>query len=128
MKNAVFVLRILLTASALTCALSAIPAGLQPAEAKPKKATGQETFQQYCASCHVAGGNIIKPSKSLVESKKLNSFALFKNYLNSPTGHMPYYDNLCKNPKALKALYNYVKTLESLKLKQATGKSTLPTG
>lgn len=90
-----------------------------PALSAKKELSGTEIFQQYCASCHVAGGNIVKPSKSLVSSKKLGTFALFKAFLNSPTGHMPYYQNLCKNDKLLKSLYKYVKTLESVKIKQA---------
>lgn len=125
MKTAAFVLRMLGTTTAVIGALPLLSGGCPMVEAKPQKSSGQEIFQQYCSSCHVAGGNIVKPRKSIIDSKKLNSYVLFKAYLNSPTGHMPYYENLCKNPKALKALYNYVKTLESVKLKQARANSSL---
>lgn len=114
-------LRIVTTIGLLLGAVFIVSNDLPDAGAKSnsKKAGGKEIFQQYCAACHVAGGNIVKPAKSIVDSKKLGTYALFKDYLNSPTGHMPYYENLCTNQKALKSLYNYVRTLESVKLKQA---------
>lgn len=93
--------------------------GIQPVSAK-SKATGKEVFQQYCVKCHIAGGNLVKPAKTVAGSKKLGTYALFKAYLNSPTGHMPYYHNLCRDEKLLRRLYDYVKTLESIKVKQAT--------
>lgn len=104
-----------------TFALAALISLLMPGEcyAAKKAVSGQEVFKQYCVTCHVAGGNIVKPAKSIVDSKRLGTFALFKDYLNSPTGHMPHYQNLCKNDKMLKSLYKYVKTLESIKIKQA---------
>lgn len=80
---------------------------------------GKRVFQQYCSSCHVAGGNIIKPSKAISTSNKLGTLALFQAYLNSPNGHMPHYENLCKDKKMLQSLYQYVRTLESINLKQA---------
>lgn len=32
---------------------------------------------------------------------------------------MPHYENLCKDKKMLQSLYQYVRTLESINLKQA---------
>jgi mono/diheme cytochrome c family protein len=111
MKSPISLIRVL-------TAIAATVVSTQPVDAKPK-AAGKEVFQQYCVTCHVAGGNLVKPSKAISSSKKLGSYALFKAYLYSPTGHMPYYHNLCKDEKMLKRLYDYVKTLESIKVKQA---------
>lgn len=90
-----------------------------PVAAAPKKVDGAQLFQQHCAKCHAEGGNIVKPSRPVAESKQLASLVLFKSYLSSPPGHMPYYQNIVKDPKILSALYNYCKTLKRKTVKQA---------
>lgn len=92
--------------------------------ATPKKVDGARVFQQHCAKCHAEGGNIVKPSRLVAESKHLASLVLFKSYLSSPPGHMPYYQNIVKDPKILSALYNYCKTLKKKPIKQAMRQRT----
>lgn len=89
------------------------------AEAKDK-VSGEHLFQQHCASCHFGGGNKIKSGRNVAGSKQLSSLPTFKAYLSSPPGHMPHYQNLVSNPKLLKALYDYCKTLKAAPVKQAT--------
>jgi mono/diheme cytochrome c family protein len=95
-----------------------------PTEARPKKIAGAQLFQQHCAKCHTEGGNIVKPNRPVAESKQLASLVLFKAYLSAPPGHMPYYQNIVKDPKTLSALYNYCKTLKRKPVKQAMLQST----
>jgi mono/diheme cytochrome c family protein len=82
-------------------------------KSKPKSKTidGAGIFKQNCASCHVAGGNTIKPNKPVAGSAKLNSLITFRDYLRSPIGHMPYYKHVVTNKKTLEALYKYCKSL-----------------
>lgn len=77
-----------------------------------KKASGEQLFKQHCSSCHIGGSNSVKESKPVAGSKELITIIKFKNYLSSPPGHMPYYQNLVNDPKLLKALYSYCKTLK----------------
>lgn len=102
----------------IICLISA-PFWLARGEAKEKKPDGAQVFQQYCAKCHAGGGNVVKPSSPVAESKQLASLVLFKSYLSAPPGHMPYYQNIVKDPKVLSALYNYCKTLKKKPIKQA---------
>lgn len=95
---------------------------LAPSEAqegKPKIIDGKAIFQQQCASCHTAGGNNLKPSAQVAESKQLTSLATFKAYLSVPPGHMPYYQNVVKDQSVLNALYKYCKTLKKQPTKRA---------
>lgn len=89
------------------------------AGSKPKatKIAGNVVFKQYCASCHQDGGNITIPGKPVAESKKLSTLAVFKDYLNNPVSHMPYYKNLINDEPTLKALYKYCKTLHKSDIK-----------
>ncbi|MBX9695070.1 MAG: c-type cytochrome [Cyanobacteria bacterium] len=81
-----------------------------PASGKKVKHDGAKLFSQYCASCHVGGGNKIKPAKSIAGSKELENFLAFKSYLSVPPGHMPYYHDLIGNREKLTALYEYCKS------------------
>lgn len=80
------------------------------------KSVGERTFGSHCASCHANGGNVIKREKPLAGSKHLSNFITFKDYLSKPIGTMPHYENLIKNDKTLKKLYDYVKTLSDSKI------------
>ena len=84
-----------------------------PSFAKPlsKQADGQKIFQQYCASCHVGGGNRVTGNHPVAGSSQLSNLAIFKNYLSAPPGHMPYYQSIVKDKKTLQALYDYCKKL-----------------
>ena len=109
----------LATSTALVCLLLLFN---QSASAG-KKATavdGEKAFKQYCAECHVAGGNTVKPSKPIAGSNKLATLATFKAYLEAPVGHMPYYPHLVKDPAVLKALYKYCQGLSREPRKQAS--------
>lgn len=92
-------------------ALLAIPAIAEKEKGTSKNTDGAQIFAQRCAKCHAGGGNSIKSSKPLAGSNYLKSIATFKAYLKSPTGHMPYYDEIVENKKSLQALYDYCKTL-----------------
>lgn len=77
-----------------------------------KEVTGKEYYQQYCASCHVAGGNLAKRTKPIAGSSMLKSVALFQKYLENPPGHMPYYKSIVGNQKTLQKLYEYCRKLK----------------
>lgn len=102
---------------ALSCSMAiTLASGL--GEAK-QGLSGEKIFKDNCASCHLAGGNRTKPGKRLAGSKELSSLPVFKAYLSKPPGHMPYYQHIVSDPKALKALYNYCRELKPQPMKQA---------
>jgi mono/diheme cytochrome c family protein len=80
---------------------------------------GKKEFKMYCAECHEAGGNKIKPSRAVAGSQKLATLATFKAYLEAPVGHMPYYPHLIKDKTVLEALYKYCKSLPKGPAKEA---------
>ncbi len=80
------------------------------------KSVGEQTFGSHCASCHANGGNVVRREKPLAGSKHLSNFITFKDYLDKPIGTMPHYENLIKNDKTLRKLYDYVKTLSDSKV------------
>lgn len=81
---------------------------------------GEGVFQQYCSSCHLSGGNLTVPGKPVAGSKKLSTVAVFKDYLNNPVGHMPYYKNVVTDQTLLNSLYQYCKTLRKESIKQVS--------
>jgi hypothetical protein len=83
------------------------------------KADGAKVFAEYCTKCHTGGGNVLNESKPVAESKQLSTLAVFKSYLSSPPGHMPYYQNIVENKKTLDALYKYCKQLKKKPSNQA---------
>jgi len=85
-----------------------------------QKPDGKQIYQQYCAKCHLSGGNQIKEKRPVAGSKELASIISFKNYLSLPPGHMPYYQNLVRNETAMKALYDYCLQLKKEPLRQAS--------
>jgi mono/diheme cytochrome c family protein len=85
----------------------------------PEKYDGAQIFKHYCASCHANGGNRVNESRPLAGSGKLANLAILKSYLSAPPGHMPYYEELVKNPKMLQALYDYCRTLKVETRKEA---------
>jgi hypothetical protein len=81
--------------------------------------TGEVLFKQYCAECHLGGGNRVHENHPIAGSKTLASIVTFKDYLKSPPGHMPYYQSVVKNQRVLEALYKYCKALPSPPIKSA---------
>lgn len=98
----------------LSAACGSFLALASAAQAKDAAAVsfGENVFKQTCASCHPAGGNIVKARKPVAGSSKLSSLAVFKAYLTAPLGHMPYYKFVVSDPKTLKALYDYCRSLK----------------
>ncbi len=97
--------------------LLALPVFAKKASKKPD---GAVLFAQHCASCHQGGGNLVKPKKSIVGSKHLDNILSFKTYLQTPPGHMPYYQHIVNNKEQLNALYDYCKrTYKDKALKQS---------
>ncbi len=94
----------------------AAPKGAPQTKAKtktePTKSKGELTFDSHCSSCHISGGNAVNPQKPLVGSNYLSNYVTFKNYLKTPVGTMPHYENLISNDKVLKELFHYIKTLK----------------
>lgn len=84
------------------------------------KVNGEVIFKQHCASCHQSGGNLTVPSKTVAGSTKLGTLATFKDYLNNPVGHMPYYKNIIEDKTTIDALYKYCKTLKKENIKQVS--------
>ncbi len=73
-------------------------------EPKAGDLSGKKIFDQHCLSCHTGGGNNIRPAKPVAGSQHLKSIVLFKAYLSSPPGHMPFYQNVVNNKQVLDAL------------------------
>lgn len=96
----------------LMISLIAVSVG-EPGAAKSRKPDGGNTFKQSCASCHPAGGNLVNSKKPVAGSKMLSTAAVFKQYLESPTGHMPHYKHIVTDSAILNALYKYCKTLKT---------------
>jgi mono/diheme cytochrome c family protein len=92
--------------------------GLASPQHKP--VTGEVLFKQYCAECHVGGGNRVRESHPIAGSKTLSSVVTFKDYLKSPPGHMPYYQSVVKNERILNALYKYCKSMPPPPIKSAS--------
>lgn len=84
---------------------------------------GSLIFRSHCAACHRLGLNQAKPSKPIVDSATLATFATFKANLNKPVGNMPHYEHLINDDKLLKNLYDYCKTLKNENAAPAKGKS-----
>ncbi len=84
-----------------------------------KKPDGGVVFAQHCSKCHQGGGNIVKDKKPLAGSKQLANIIVFKAYLASPPGHMPYFQDIVGDKKTLEALYNFCKNLKEKPLEQA---------
>lgn len=93
---------------------------LSDVQAANEDPLGARAFQQYCASCHTGGGNRVVTNRPVAGSDKLASIIIFKKYLSMPPGHMPYYENVVKDPKILKALYDYCKSLKKPPIKTAS--------
>ena len=81
--------------------------------------TGEVLFKQYCAECHLGGGNRVHENHPIAGSKNLASIVTFTDYLKSPPGHMPYYQSVVKNQRVLDALYRYCKSLPPPPIKSA---------
>ena len=104
------------TGLAITIASTLLLAGASVAGAKGAKhaapPSGEAIFKSSCAECHPGGSNKVHAHKPIVGSEKLSSVAVFKSYLQSPVGHMPYYEYIVKDRATLKALYEYCKSLK----------------
>lgn len=101
----------------VACLLSVAASAAMAPDALSKKAKrspidGAAVFKQNCQSCHVGGGNTVNPNKPLAGSEKLASQAIFKSYLETPLGHMPYYKHVVTDKATLEALYKYCKSLK----------------
>jgi mono/diheme cytochrome c family protein len=96
-----------------------IGSALSPSFAKKKKVdkkiSGASIYQSHCASCHGTGGNLVSDKHPIAGSSHLGTLAQFKQYLESPPGHMPRYDELMNDKESLQALYEYCKTLKKPK-------------
>lgn len=77
-----------------------------------KPPSGESVYKSNCAQCHPGGGNIVNQSKPLRGAQELESFPTFKQYLENPQGHMPYYKHVISDDAALHALYKYCKSIK----------------
>ncbi|MCC7528192.1 MAG: cytochrome c [Candidatus Melainabacteria bacterium] len=102
----------LLTMSAIFSTVIFCLSPVASGKSAKKEVTGKEYYQQYCASCHVMGGNLAKPTKPIAGSSELKSITTFQKYLENPPGHMPYFKSVVTNKKTLRKLYDYCRTLK----------------
>lgn len=104
--------------AAATCAvLSLLIVAQTSAKTKSHRSdpNGAVVFAQNCVSCHAAGANSVNRRRPLAGSPKLANLPMFKSYLENPVGHMPFYKHVVSDQKALRALYEYCKTLKPSK-------------
>ena len=79
---------------------------------------GAEIFNAHCRVCHVAGGNIISPSKPLKGSTKLANFETFLSFIRNPKlpdgsrGAMPSFSKSQISDKQAEELYQFVTSSE----------------
>lgn len=76
-----------------------------------KMSHGEQLYAENCQACHLIGKNIIKPKKTILSSKKLNSIGEFKSFLSRQNGEMPPYKTIVNNRNDLHDLYKYIKDL-----------------
>jgi len=91
--------------------------------AEPDVKRGKQLFMSHCSKCHTNGQNNVKPSKPIVGSSVVATYATFKAYLDKPIGTMPHYEHLITDDEALHSLYSYVKSLDADDDSGASGKS-----
>lgn len=102
----------LLALSMAVAVVSGPAAGARGSKPAKPAVLGEALFKSSCAQCHPGGGNTVHEHKPVAGSEKLATLAVFKSYLRSPIGHMPYYEHIVTDKANLKALYDYCKTLK----------------
>ncbi|HSE14524.1 MAG TPA: c-type cytochrome [Candidatus Deferrimicrobium sp.] len=93
------------------CVCLAVPAvGLSAAEKSEPK--GAKLFQQHCAACHPAGGNIIKPAMTLhkkdLESHGIRTADAIVGKMRNPGPGMTRFDAKTISDKDAKEIAEYV--------------------
>lgn len=109
----------------LALAMAAVAGSIaQSADAaEPDVKRGKQLFMSHCSKCHTNGQNNVKPSKPIVGSSVVATYATFKAYLDKPIGTMPHYEHLITDDEALHSLYSYVKSLDADDDSGSSGKS-----
>lgn len=87
--------------------------------ASDQYAYGAKLYEKNCETCHHVGQNIISPEKTMTRSDKLKSATEFKKFLSRQNGLMPPYLTIVRKDKDLRALYEYIKHLNSAQQPEA---------
>ena len=75
-------------------------------EGPPAYRAGQDIYAVSCAACHPSGGNVIDPSKPLINSPLLANQQTMQFWLNHPASPMPAFQEM--PPAKVKELYDYI--------------------
>ncbi|CAN5473089.1 hypothetical protein BH10CYA1_BH10CYA1_49860 [soil metagenome] len=99
---------------ALTIVASAffLQAGSKNVSHHQKSNTGAKLYMASCEPCHLTGGNMIDPEKKIVNSQKLATEKIFRQFLATQHAQMPPWKTIVRNDSELRALYAYVRELK----------------
>ncbi|HLO25568.1 MAG TPA: c-type cytochrome [Geobacteraceae bacterium] len=79
---------------------------------KGQKIDGKKEFQEHCAECHVNGGNMIKPDKTLSKKdREANGVKTAKDIIGkmrNPGPGMTKFDKKTVSDKEAKAIADYI--------------------
>ena len=75
-----------------------------PAQFRP----GQQIYEVSCAACHPNGGNVVDPSKPLLNSPLLTNQQTMQFWLNHPAAPMPAFPESSLPPAKVQELYAYI--------------------
>lgn len=75
-------------------------------------ATGEALFNQFCASCHMNGGNIINPNKTLhkkdLDRQGITTWSAIVKNMRSPGPGMTMFDSKTISDKDARTIAEYV--------------------
>jgi mono/diheme cytochrome c family protein len=101
-------IRLLLCVAAFGGAALSTPAALAQEPDKAKIAAGEQTFSDYCATCH--GDNLINTGQSTFDLRRLKATdrARFENSVTNGKNQMPPWKGVLK-PEQIDGLWSYVR-------------------
>ena len=101
-----------LTATLALIALAAFATTASADTKKGGKIDGKKEFQEHCAECHVNGGNMIKPDKTLSKKdREANGVKTAKDIIGkmrNPGPGMTKFDKKTISDKEAKAIADYI--------------------
>jgi uncharacterized membrane protein len=82
--------------------------GSKPPAPSKTRAVGEQVFIENCRSCHPNGGNTVDPQHPIVHSPRMNTLAVFTDWLRHPAPTMPAFPENRLSSGQVQALYDYL--------------------
>jgi mono/diheme cytochrome c family protein len=73
-----------------------------------KNPSGETLFKENCNSCHLNGGNVVKPKEPLKKAPQLKNFKSFLTQVRKPEAPMPAFSPAKISDTQAKELYQYI--------------------